>query len=259
MRFSRVKFSLPQLVYFSHPRCEWAFTMAGMTVRPFRSTVIAPFGAWISPVLPTCVIMSRSTRNAPFSIAVPSPTITRAPVNSTPWSGRPRAGCASSLPNAVAHTITAPQITLMMGLMNHSGLATRADLLRLSTERTPIRPRMERLVAVPAESGLRHFPRLEPRLDLGHLLAAFPRSAPGHSNRRAAADSQDVLEQVRRARVAHGEIRGKRPQHDVVQRLGNPVVLESRRRYQLAAHESLEVSRCGRVVRQHAGEHLVIV
>src|SRR5947207_16019536 len=88
-----------------------------------------------------------------------------------------------------------------------TGTNAELGLLILSAERTAIRPRMQGLAAVPAESGLRHFPRLEPRLDLGHLLAPFARSAPGHSNRRAAADRQDVLEQVRRARVADGEVR----------------------------------------------------
>src|SRR2546425_9393385 len=113
-------------------------------------------------------------------------------------------------------------------------------LLRLSAERTAIRSCMEWLVAVPAESGVRHFPRLETRLDLGHQLATVSRSALCRSNR-CAANCQYVLEQVGRARITDGEIWRKRPQHDVVQRLGNPAVLQPWRRHQLAAHEPLDV------------------
>src|SRR5689334_23122199 len=55
---------------------------AGMTVLPVRSTRVAPADGWRSPLRPTHVNESPSTRNAELSMTgVRSPTMSRAPSN----------------------------------------------------------------------------------------------------------------------------------------------------------------------------------
>ena len=95
-----MKFSEPQLVYFSQPRCAWVLTSAGITVRPVRSTTLAAGGAGTSPAFPTRTITSPRTRNAASSMTRPSPTITRPPVNSrtTAPDAAGSAGCAATSP-----------------------------------------------------------------------------------------------------------------------------------------------------------------
>ena len=65
-----------------YPMCECASTSAGITAFPVRSTVTAPAGISISPLRPTWLNRSPSTRKTASSMGgLPSPTIRRAPSN----------------------------------------------------------------------------------------------------------------------------------------------------------------------------------
>src|SRR4029079_19409691 len=66
----------------SRERCVCASTIAGMTVSPVRSTFVTPAGSVTAAVLPTSPkCLSAPSVNVAFSMTVPSPTISRAPVN----------------------------------------------------------------------------------------------------------------------------------------------------------------------------------
>ena len=53
--------------------------IAGMTVRPARSTRAAPSGTSTEALSPTAVSRSSSTTRVPVSMTSPLPTMTRAP------------------------------------------------------------------------------------------------------------------------------------------------------------------------------------
>ena len=73
----------------------------------------------------------------------------------------------------------------------------------------------------------------------------------------ARARGQHVVEQIAGALIAGGNVRRHRLHHDVVDRLRHFRVLQPRRGQQLAPHQPIQIGRRGRVVGQHAGEHLV--
>src|SRR5437016_4857478 len=88
-------------------------------------------------------------------------------------------------------------------------------LLCFPAERATMRARVERLPAVPAETGLRRLARLQPRLDVGGL--GIGRGAGGRGTAPdAAASGEDIVQQVAGALVAIDDGRRHRLHDDVV-------------------------------------------
>ena len=83
------------------------------------------------------------------------------------------------------------------------------------------------------------------------------RRRPGPAATGVGPGGQDGVEQVVGARVAGGDLRGHRLEHDVADRLGQLRVVQPRRGGELAAFQLVEVGRRRRLVGQPAGEQLV--
>src|SRR6185295_18013819 len=108
---------------------------------------------------------------------------------------------------------------------------SRERLLRLPAERTRIRPRVERLPAVPAEGGLRRLARLQPPPYVFHLRRVVVDLAGGGQ----------VVDELRRALVALGDLGGQRLHDDVRDLARDLAVAQLRGREPALGHELLEL------------------
>src|SRR5436190_11327860 len=122
-------------------------------------------------------------------------------------------------------------------------------LLRLATERTSIRPRVERLAAVPAEPGRWREASLEPALDVVGLVEGrvaprvLARGTSWRRRRHRSPRGEHIVQQFAGALIARMDLGGHGLENDVVDGLRQFRVPEPRRRQQVAARQPTNICR----------------